>query len=201
MSRHVRVAEGARHLFDDVVDPERSGAHVGAIGRHHHLQHAIIDAVRCRAESDGCDQSGDVLAAQIDADLALDPGDRDIDLERSGNITTHVEHSVGHLQAGDALLHQLEEAGDRGVDAPGVASALETGRGLGTQSQALRGPGDHHGCEVGRFEQDLGRALGDLGRGAAHDPGDTHRIVLGVTDEAFLAGIAQAASGHTHRAG
>ena len=65
-----------------------------------------------------------------------------------------------------------------GVDAP-----LEARARLAPQLEPLRAAGDAHGLEVRGLEQDLGGGVGDLGGGAAHDPGERLRRALGVGDE------------------
>ena len=78
----------------------------------------------------------------------------------------------------------------------GSTAALEAGRRLGAQAEALGGAGDRHRREVGRLEQHLGGGVGDLRGRAAHDPADAHRRALRVADQAVLAGVAQAPAPH-----
>ena len=105
------------------------------------------------------------------------------------------------LRPGRALTQQLTEAVDGGGDGTGIAATLEAGRGLGAQSQPLRGAGDRHRGEIGRLEQHLGGRLRDLRRGASHDAGDADRRSLGVADQAVLAGVAHTSTGLPHDTG
>ena len=164
MARHVGVAERPRDLLDDVVHPVGLGANVGPVRRHDDREPPVVAGVFQDRETDRLNETFDLLASELDPDLAVHTGDRHRDHERLGDVAAHVEHPVGHTETGDALGQQLAEAPYRRLDAPRITAAFETRRGLGPQTEALGGAGDRHGREVGRLEQDLGRALGDLRR-------------------------------------
>ena len=59
-----------------------------------------------------------------------------------------------------------------------VDPTLEPARGLGTETVAERGVGDRGRLEMRRLQQDLARAVGDLGALTAHHPGERDRTAV-----------------------
>src|SRR4029079_7183693 len=65
---------------------------------------------------------------------------------------------------------------------PELLALLEPEAGLAAEGIALAGSPDRHRIEDGRLDDDVGRAVLDLGRRVAHDAGDADRAA-GVRDE------------------
>ena len=117
-ARDVGIAIGSGDLFDDVVDPVRGATHIGPIGRHHDRQGVgvLINA----AEPNRFDQRGDGLFGERHADLALDPGNGQVDGEGLGDVPVDPESTVGDQKVGHGEGHQLAEALYRRLNGAGV---------------------------------------------------------------------------------
>ena len=193
------------HLLGDVGFPRRCRADVGPVGRDGDRQRpgtvrivAGPDVGRARLGRDPerGQEGGDLVAGQGGAQQAVDMGGTDGEADGSGDVGPEVDAAGRHRdRVPGGGHHQLAEALHRPVDALRVAPALEAGRRLGSEVEALRGPGDGHGHEVGGLQQDPGGPLTDLRRLAAHHPGDAHRRALGVADQAVLTGVPEPRAG------
>ena len=140
-----------------------------------------------RGEPDRLQVAPDLVGRQVGAEDGVDPGrahghgDR---LREVGGVGG-VDQAADHLGPGD-LGEELGEAGRGPVDALGVDSPLEAHRRLRAQAEALRGAGDGLGPEPGRLQEDGGGGVGDLRRGATHDPAHPDGRALGVADQAVV---------------
>jgi hypothetical protein len=86
-----------------------------------------------------------------------------------GQSLVHVD--VAGPARGRRLDEQLGRQARGGLREVRVDALLPAVRALGAQAQALGGAEDPGRLEVRSLQQDLGRGLADLGRLAAHDPG------------------------------
>ncbi len=87
-----------------------------------------------------------------------------------------------------AFAHLAHELGGplQGMDHPvRVHPALEPVGGLGAEPQALGGPADGAGIEIGALQQHLGGGPGDLGIETPHNPGQGHGA-LGIANQQGL---------------
>ncbi len=190
--RDAAVAVVAGDLLDDVglggrVGSERRhgdgvqrGGAPTAVGRQHGGGRIVADVLD--AEADGREVAGDLLAREGRAQQCVHPALAHGDGCAVGQPAVDGDPSCH--QARPRRGQQLGEAASGQVDDLGIGAPLEAGRRLGTQAEVLGGAGHGHGLPPGAFEQDRGGALGDLGGGAAHHPGDAHRHVVGVADHA-----------------
>ena len=174
----VGVAVVAPDLLDDVdllgrVRPPRRQRHV-------HDGAGPVDGVADRVE-----QPGQVAGREVGAEDAVDVGDAHgaASLPRRQGVGAGVDRSGVHHQVGARLAEQLDEAGDAAVDAIGVDAALEPRRGVAAQAGPRHRGGDPVRLEPRALERHGGRGVGDLAVGAAHDPGQPDRHIVGVADE------------------
>ena len=149
--------------------------------------------LQLRPDAQRGQQSDHGRRGEVGAQELVDPWWSDGEPDRLGYVAPDVDGpgGDGHLRS-TGQPEQLAEPLRGTIDAGRVAAPLEPGRGLGAQAQPLRGPGDGHGHEVGRFEQDPRRVRADLRGGAAHHPADAHGSAGGVADEAVLAAVVEA---------
>ncbi len=130
---------------------------------------------------------GDLVDRQLDAEYLVHPLGSHVDPCGPDRLRIHVDRTGHRLRRRDLgeQFHRPHRAAARTVR---VDAALEAGTGLRTQAETLRRPRDTARLEVRRLQQDLGRGVRHLGRGAAHDAGDALRGALAVADEEIGAG-------------
>ncbi len=116
------------------------------------------------------------------AENAVDRGAAERDVDRPAGRGVDVDQSAD-AAAGANLLDERArafEGDERRVD---VGAALEPGRGLGLEAEALARPAHRRGREVGALECHEARARPHLRRRAAHHAGDGLRNVRVGDDE------------------
>ena len=125
-----------------------------------------------------------LLLAELGAQHLVGPGNPEVQpgvLDGRGILI----QALGGHDAGAHLAHEL--GGPlQGMDHPvGVHSPLEPVGGLGAEPQALGGPADGAGIEIGALQQHPGGGPGDLGIEPPHDPGQGHGP-LGIANQQGL---------------
>ncbi len=135
--------------------------------------------------ADRIEQRREVVGAQVRAE---DPVHRaDPDRHRAvfarKVLAAGVDRTGVHDDVGTGLGEQLDEPGDRRRHAVRVDAAIEAGRRLGAQVGPSDGLADADQREPGHLERDRGRGVVDLRVETPHDPADTDRTVVSVTDE------------------
>jgi hypothetical protein len=124
----------------------------------------------------------DPLGVEPGAEDGIDPGRPQRDLDRFDRRRVLVEGAAGRLTGGDLGEQLPGPLGGQGR-AVGVDTALEAGRRLRPQAEALGGPEDAVAGEEGRFQQHFGGGVGHLGVAGPHDAGDGLRRPVGVADQ------------------
>ena len=123
-----------------------------------------------------------VGGVEVGAEHLVDPGGAQRDPHRLDGGGVGVEHAVGGLPGGD-LGEELPGAVGGHDGAVGVDAALEAGRRLRPQTEALGGAEDPVAGEVGRLQEQLGGGVGDLGVARSHHAGDGLGNAVGVADQ------------------
>ncbi len=176
----VLVAVVAGDLLDDVDLLGR----VGSPRRDRHVERLLVAARH--GELDRIEQGGDLVAPEVDADDAVDLAAAAPTVERCCGGSDSARASTAPAwttSSGRRLGQQLDEAGDRRVDAVRVDAPLPSRRGVAAQPGARDAGRDAERFEPGELEGDRRGRVADLAVGAAHDPGEADRTVEGVADQ------------------
>ena len=177
--RDLVVAAQAGDLLGEVGTVLQVGA---PAGRQHQQVLALAGVVDVAA--DLAQRVDDVLPGVGQADQPGRQGGVEADrLARLAQVGVG-DARVGHSPA--ELLQQVDGQLRGGRGEVGVDAALVALGGLGHQLVPARGPGHGGRVEVRGLDQDVGRGGGDLGGGAAHDPGDGQRRLPAVGDQQVL---------------
>ncbi len=130
---------------------------------------AGLGTSQCR--EDASDFGRGNLDAQHAGQLRQSQHDR-VALEDS---LTDIDHAAGQLAASQ-LQDQLATATTGPIDSDGVDASLETKRRWAVQDQTAGRRTDREWREIGRFDQQISRRVGDFRLGAAHYPAQRDRL-------------------------
>ena len=128
-------------------------------------------AGRRRLDPDPGEERALLVRREVRAEQPVDPRRPEGDVGRRRLIGVRIDRARGDL----AARPLGDEAGRPVGTDPGEAeflALLEAQAGLGSEGVAEGRPADADRIEDGRLDDDVGGPLPDLGRGAAHDPGD-----------------------------
>jgi hypothetical protein len=178
--RDLVVAVDARDLLDEV---DRD-AQVVAMGRHRAAQ---ADAFVHRGDVDAREQPRDRCAVEAGAEESVHARRVERDRRHRGPRRTERLDDAGRDAPAGELGQQPRRPVDRAPHAGRVDLALEAVRRLGRQAEPARRAAHAARVEVRALEEDVGRARGHLGLGAAHYAGDRDRA-LGVGDHEVVRG-------------
>ena len=149
-----------------------------------HLQHQVFPIHGQGGQMETPQQVQHLLRAEVGAQHLVGPGNPEV---QPGVLYGRriLIQALGRHPAAAHLAHEL--GGPlQGMDHPvGVHPPLEAVGGLGAEPQALGGPADGAGIEIGAFQQHLGGGPGDLGIEPPHDPGQGHGP-LGIANQQGL---------------
>ena len=166
----------------DLLDQVDLAGKVGTVGGGGHRE--VIARALDRAAQTGQALLHEVVldrGAAQHADAVGAQGDHGIGERRR----IHVNHTLTDLGAA-ALLEEGRRDGGHVAAGVGVDLALVADGGLAHEVQAATGARDVAVVEAGRLQQDVGRALVDLGVEAAHDTGQAHRGLAVVGDDGHV---------------
>ena len=152
---------------------------------------ALGASTRCRGERGGRRRR---RRGEVGAQEGVDPRGSDDELSGVGDVADDVDRPrrppscpgppSGPTARRTGRRQRSIPAGSHPRSKRAEASVL--------RCQALGGPGDGHGNEVGRLERDPRGGGVDLRGRSTHHPADGHGRSLGVADEAVLTGVAEA---------
>ncbi len=149
-----------------------------------HLQHQVFPIHGQGGEMETPQQVQHLLLAEVGAQHLVGPGNPQV----QPGVLDGRRILVQTLGRHDASPHLAHELGGplQGMDHPvRVHSPLEPVGGLGAEPQALPGPADGPGIEIGALQQHPGGGPGDLRIEPPHDPGQGHGS-LGIANQQGL---------------